>query len=183
MEAAALFSALADPARRRLVVLLAERPRPVGVLAGLAEARQPQTTKHLQALERAGLVTSQRSGQRRVYALRPAALRELAAILVALADAAEQAAGATFDRYGLSLHAERIAAEKSGWADGRSFRFLRSVEGRPESVWRHDKLVEVLATDSRDSDSDTDSGTDRTPDTTSAARAPTTHDTEPRSAT
>ena len=60
-----LLGALADPARWRLVALLAERPRPVGVLAELAGARQPQTTKHLQTLERAGVVTSQRSGQRR----------------------------------------------------------------------------------------------------------------------
>ncbi|MGW2314957.1 ArsR/SmtB family transcription factor, partial [Actinomadura luteofluorescens] len=66
-----ILSALADPVRWRLVNLLAERPRPVGVLARLAGARQPQTTKHLQTLERAGVVTSQRAGQRRVYALRP----------------------------------------------------------------------------------------------------------------
>jgi DNA-binding transcriptional ArsR family regulator len=73
METAdALLIALADPARWRLVTLLAERPRSVGVLAQLAEARQPQTTKHLQTLERAGVVTSQRTGQRRVYALRSA---------------------------------------------------------------------------------------------------------------
>nr|WP_237330450.1 hypothetical protein [Streptomyces sp. BA2] len=39
---------------------MAERPRPVGVLAQLAEARQPQTTKHLQVLDRAGVVTYQR---------------------------------------------------------------------------------------------------------------------------
>ncbi|WP_159063079.1 ArsR/SmtB family transcription factor, partial [Streptomyces scabiei] len=87
----ALLSALADPARLRLVSLLAERPRPVGVLAELAEARQPQTTKHLQTLERAGLVTSQRTGQRRIYALQPGPLRELAAALGRLADSAERA--------------------------------------------------------------------------------------------
>ena len=66
----ALLAALADPARWRLVTLLAERPRSVGVLAQLAGARQPQTTKHLQTLERAGLVTSERTGQRRIYVLR-----------------------------------------------------------------------------------------------------------------
>ncbi len=65
----AILIALADPARWRLVGLLAERPRSVGVLAQLAGARQPQTTKHLQTLERAGLVTSRRTGQRRIYAL------------------------------------------------------------------------------------------------------------------
>ncbi|MFB6783204.1 metalloregulator ArsR/SmtB family transcription factor [Streptomyces sp. NPDC056352] len=135
----ALLTALADPARWRLVCLLAERPRPVGVLAQLAEARQPQTTKHLQTLERAGVVTSQRTGQRRIYALRPAPLRDLAAALSRLADTADQAGGprATYDRYGLSLDTERLAAEKPGWADGRSFRFHRSLTGRPELVWCH----------------------------------------------
>ncbi|MEV4256376.1 metalloregulator ArsR/SmtB family transcription factor, partial [Spirillospora sp. NPDC049652] len=86
-----LVSALADPARLRLVSLLADRPRPVGVLARLAGARQPQTTKHLQTLERAGLVSSSRVGQRRIYALRPGPLRDLAAELVRLADLAERA--------------------------------------------------------------------------------------------
>ncbi|MFE7327483.1 metalloregulator ArsR/SmtB family transcription factor [Streptomyces sp. NPDC057565] len=135
----ALLTALADPARWRLVCLLAERPRPVGVLAQLAEARQPQTTKHLQTLERAGVVTSQRTGQRRIYALRPAPLRDLAAALSRLADTADQADGprATYDRYGLSLDTERLAAEQPGWADGRSFRFHRSLTGGPELVWCH----------------------------------------------
>ncbi|MFF5086463.1 metalloregulator ArsR/SmtB family transcription factor [Streptomyces niveus] len=134
-----LLTALADPARWRLVSLLAERPRPVGVLARLAEARQPQTTKHLQTLERAGVVTSQRTGQRRVYALRSAPLRDLAAALCRLADIAERAGGpqVTYDRYGHSLDAERLAAEASGWADGRSFSFHRSLEGHPELIWRH----------------------------------------------
>jgi len=143
----ARLTALADPARWRLVSLLAERPRPVGVLAQLAEARQPQTTKHLQTLERAGLVTSQRTGQRRIYALRPAALRDLAAALSRLADAADQAGGAreTFERYGLSLEAERLAAAESGWADGRSFGFHRALAGHPELVWRHLTEASLLA--------------------------------------
>ncbi|MBL1104448.1 metalloregulator ArsR/SmtB family transcription factor [Streptomyces sp. 5-8] len=143
----ALLTALADPARRRLVELLAERPRSVGVLAQLAEARQPQTTKHLQTLERAGAVVSRRTGQRRIYALRPAALRELAAALIRLADTADQADGshATYDRYGLSLRAERLAATEPGWADGRSFTFLRPLAGRPELVWRHLTEASLLA--------------------------------------
>ncbi|MFE1265675.1 metalloregulator ArsR/SmtB family transcription factor [Streptomyces albogriseolus] len=135
----ALLAALADPARWRLVSLLAERPRPVGVLAELAGARQPQTTKHLQTLERADLVTSQRTGQRRIYALRPGPLRELATALGQLADTAERAGGPreTYDRYGAGLLTERLAAEESGWADGRSFSFRRSLVGRPELVWCH----------------------------------------------
>src|SRR3954471_4117198 len=114
----ALFTALADPARWRLVTLLAERPRPVGMLAQLAGARQPQTTKHLQTLERAGVVTSQRSGQRRIYSLSTTPLRELADALNALVDRAQRAGGPqeSFERYGLGVQAERLAAEDAGWA-------------------------------------------------------------------
>ncbi|MFM9368643.1 metalloregulator ArsR/SmtB family transcription factor [Streptomyces sp. Da 82-17] len=143
----ALLTALADPVRWRLVGLLAERPRPVGVLAQLAEARQPQTTKHLQTLERAGIVTSHRNGQRRIYALRPGPLRELAAALSGLADSVEEDEGprATFERYETARLAERLAAEESGWADGRSFRFHRSTAEGPASVWRHLTETSLLA--------------------------------------
>ncbi|MEU3742331.1 metalloregulator ArsR/SmtB family transcription factor [Streptomyces sp. NPDC032198] len=143
----ALLSALADPARWRLVSLLAERPRSVGVLAQLAEARQPQTTKHLQVLERAGVVTSERTGQRRIYALRSAGLRDLAAALNRLADTADQEGGprATYERYGAGLHAERLAAREQGWADGRTFRFRRSLAGHPDLVWSHLTEADLLA--------------------------------------
>ncbi|MEV3926155.1 metalloregulator ArsR/SmtB family transcription factor [Actinomadura coerulea] len=142
-----ILSALADPVRWRLVALLAERPRPVGVLAQLAGARQPQTTKHLQTLERAGVVTSQRAGQRRVYALRPGPLRDLAAALGRLADDADRAGGAreTFDRYGAGLVAERLAAREAGWADGRTFAFARSLPRGPGQVWRHLTEPSLLA--------------------------------------
>src|SRR4051812_39875150 len=135
----ALLTALADPARWRLVSLLAERPRSVGVLAQLAGARQPQTTKHLQTLERAGVVTSQRTGQRRVYALRSGPLRDLAAALGRLADTADQADGprAAYDRQGLRLHAERLAAGGAGGGDGRPVRVLPSLAGPPQLGWRH----------------------------------------------
>ncbi|ELP64984.1 metalloregulator ArsR/SmtB family transcription factor [Streptomyces turgidiscabies] len=135
----ALLAALADPARWRLVSLLAEQPRSVGVLAQLTDARQPQTTKHLQTLERAGIVTSLRTGQRRIYTLRSAPLRELAAALGRLADARDQAEGphATHDHYGLGVRAERLAAHEPGWADGRAFGFHRSLAGPAKLVWRH----------------------------------------------
>src|SRR3954463_11644648 len=126
------ITALADPARWRLVRLLAERPRPGGVLAQLAGARQPQTTKHLQTLERAGVVTSQRSGQRRIYALRSEPLRELAAELGRLADTAEAGGRLPSTRYVLNLEAERLAAQQSGWADDLSFAFRRSLPATPE---------------------------------------------------
>ena len=141
-----VLSALADPARWRLVSLLAERPRSVGVLAQLAEARQPQTTKHLQTLERAGVVSSWRSGQRRIYALRSAPLRDLAAKISQLADSSDDMGGSreTYDRFGLSLDAERLAADEPGWADGRSFEFHRSLPAKSKRVWRHLTETDLL---------------------------------------
>ena len=141
-----LLSALADPARWRLVSLLAERPRPVGVLAQLAGARQPQTTKHLQTLERAGVVTSRRIGQRRIYTLSAVSLRELAAELTRLADVAEVEGGPrkTFDRHAATVDAERLEATGEGWADGRSFTFARSLPAVPEDVWRHLTETDLL---------------------------------------
>ena len=132
----ALLAALADPARWRLVGLLAGRPRPVGVLAQLTGARQPQTTKHLQLLERAGVVSAERIGQRRIYALRPAGLRDLAAELIRLAETAERA-GTSFEHHGISLRAERLAADAPGWADGRTFTFHRALAARTDLIWRH----------------------------------------------
>jgi uncharacterized protein YndB with AHSA1/START domain len=139
-----ILAALADPMRWRLVELLAERPRPVGVLAQLAGARQPQTTKHLQTLERAGLVTSQRSGQRRVYALQPRPLLDLASALGRLAaDAVDNRE--TFDEYGATQRSEREAAAEDGWADGRSFRFSRQFAADTGLVWRHLTEADLLA--------------------------------------
>ncbi|GGZ37538.1 hypothetical protein GCM10010387_34640 [Streptomyces inusitatus] len=69
-----------------------------------------------------------------MYALRSAPLRELADALSRLAESADRTTDgprATYDRYGLSLRAERLAAEGPGWADGRSFAFRRSAPGRP----------------------------------------------------
>lgn len=141
----ALLAALADRARWRLVKLLAERPRPVGVLAALAEAKQPQTTKHLQTLERVGVVTSERTGQRRIYALQGAPLRDLAAALVLLAEAAERGAAGPYEEYSRSRERERLAAEATGWADGRSFAFRRVLGEDPAQVWRHLTEPDLLA--------------------------------------
>ena len=61
----ALLAALAEPNRLRIVELLNIAPRAVGEIASKLDLRQPQVTKHLQALERAGLVAVRRRGQMR----------------------------------------------------------------------------------------------------------------------
>jgi uncharacterized protein YndB with AHSA1/START domain len=43
------------------------------------------------------------------------------------------------------MEAERLAAAADGWADGRSFRFERSLPAGPELVWRYLTEAALLA--------------------------------------
>ncbi len=61
----AVFAALADPTRRDLVARLAVGDATVGELAAPYEVSVQAVSKHLQVLERAGLVTKGRDAQRR----------------------------------------------------------------------------------------------------------------------
>jgi uncharacterized protein YndB with AHSA1/START domain len=134
-----IAAALGDAARWRLVELLAERPRSVGELAELTGLRQPQTTKHLQTLARAGLVTVFPLGQRRVYALEAEPLTALAGRLADLAKATEAHAGErdVVARYRAAVEAETAAADEDRWADGREFAFERLLAVPRDVVWRH----------------------------------------------
>ena len=73
----ATLRALAEPSRFHIVELLRDGPRPVGHLVRRLRLRQPQVSKHLRVLSDAGLVDVRVDAQRRIYALRPAPLREL----------------------------------------------------------------------------------------------------------
>jgi DNA-binding transcriptional ArsR family regulator len=75
------FTVLAEPARRRILDLLLDRPHLVGELAEALGLSQPGTSKHLAVLRAAGLVTVRREAQRRWYALRPEPLAEVDAWL------------------------------------------------------------------------------------------------------
>jgi DNA-binding transcriptional ArsR family regulator len=73
----ATLRALAEPNRFQIVELLRDGPRPVGDMVDQLRLRQPQVSKHLRVLSAAGLVDVRVDAQRRIYALRPAALQEL----------------------------------------------------------------------------------------------------------
>ncbi|MFG1946362.1 ArsR/SmtB family transcription factor [Nonomuraea sp. NPDC048826] len=75
------FDVLADPARRRILDLLLERPRLVGELTAELGLSQPGTSKHLRVLREAGLVTVRKDAQRRWYELSPRPLAEIDAWL------------------------------------------------------------------------------------------------------
>lgn len=143
-----IAAALGDGTRWRIVELLAERPRSVGELAELTGLRQPQTTKHLQTLARAGLVTVYPLGQRRVHALETAPLaafeqrlREL--IATATAHAGERDVIA---QYQAAIEAATAQADRPRWADGRTFTFERLLPTPPETVWQHWVDPGLLAT-------------------------------------
>lgn len=68
------LAALADPHRRRVVDLLAERPRAAGELARALELPAPTMSRHLKTLKESGLVEESHpafDARVRIYALRP----------------------------------------------------------------------------------------------------------------
>lgn len=74
----AVFSALADPTRRAIVAQLARGPRSVGELAEPFDMSLPAVSKHLDVLERAGLLERRREGRTIACALKPARLKPAA---------------------------------------------------------------------------------------------------------
>ena len=69
----ALFTALAHPARRWILISLnfAGGEMKAGAIARLFAHAWPTTTRHLQLLEAAGVVRAERRGRSRVYRLEP----------------------------------------------------------------------------------------------------------------
>ena len=66
-----IFTALAHPARRRILISLhfAAGEMSAGEIANLFAHAWPTTTRHLQLLETAGLIGSERRGRARIYRL------------------------------------------------------------------------------------------------------------------
>jgi DNA-binding transcriptional ArsR family regulator len=77
-SAAPVFAALGDPMRLRIVArLCGDGPLSTIQLKEGAEISRQGITKHLHALERAGLVRSARSGRERVWELETTRLAEV----------------------------------------------------------------------------------------------------------
>ena len=76
-----MFATLADPTRRRIVELLAQRDRSVGELVSAFDVSQPAISRHLRILREAKLVRVRAEGQRHIYQLDGRRLAELDAWL------------------------------------------------------------------------------------------------------
>lgn len=66
-----VFSAIADPTRRRILELLGQHPEAVSDLAARFDISRPAISKHLRVLSEAGLVRAEADGRRNIYALQP----------------------------------------------------------------------------------------------------------------
>ena len=72
-----VFSALANPVRREILVQLRRGPRSVNDLASGFELSRPAVSEHLQVLRKARLVREQPRGRERYYHLDPRPLADV----------------------------------------------------------------------------------------------------------
>ncbi|GAA2845259.1 metalloregulator ArsR/SmtB family transcription factor [Nonomuraea rubra] len=73
--------AVADPVRRRILVLLRDGPLPAGEVAERFAISRPAVSRHLRVLRRSGLVRAELVGRQRLYTLDPGPFGELVAWL------------------------------------------------------------------------------------------------------
>jgi len=72
------FAALGDPIRFAIVErLLAEGELSAGALSGEASVTAPAVSRHLKVLRKAGLIEQRIDRQRRLYSVRPQAVRAI----------------------------------------------------------------------------------------------------------
>lgn len=76
-----VFRVIADPTRRAILDRLRAGPAPVNELAADFSQSRPAISKHLRVLREARMVTEERAGRERLYALRPAPLQKAMAWL------------------------------------------------------------------------------------------------------
>lgn len=75
------LEALADPTRRSIFELLADRPSAVGELADLLPVSRPAVSQHLRVLKDARLVAVRQDGNRRIYRIDPSGIGDLRSYL------------------------------------------------------------------------------------------------------
>lgn len=126
------LGAIGEPTRFRIVQLLGERPMTVGEVADALGALQPQTTKHLQALEATGVIEVHKLGRRRVARLSRGAFGQLAGYFNGLAGS--DADDAALESYEHAIGVE--AAHDSGTGGPRTVRFERRLSASASEVWR-----------------------------------------------
>ncbi len=84
-EQAAIFGALSDPTRLRLLTLLCHQHEPdalcVNAMVGILGVSQPAISQHMRVLKSVGLVTGERRGNRVHYVVVPGARKPYQGLL------------------------------------------------------------------------------------------------------
>lgn len=94
----AVFDALGEPVRRRILEVLRDGPTPVGRITDRVPVGRPAVSKHLRVLSGAGLVDHRSVGTRNLYSLAPAGLAAAQQWLVSTWDTALAAYAAEVER-------------------------------------------------------------------------------------
>ena len=76
-----VFQVLAEPRRREVLALVADRERTAGQIAERFDVSRQAISQHLRILLDAGLITERRDGTRRWYSARPEGLEDVRAYL------------------------------------------------------------------------------------------------------
>lgn len=99
----AVFEALGEPNRRRIVELLATGPSAVGPLAARLPVGRPAVSRHLRTLTDAGVVEHRSYGTRHLYSLAPGGLTAAQQWL-------EQTWGSVLSAYAEEVRRSRVPA-------------------------------------------------------------------------
>jgi ArsR family transcriptional regulator, arsenate/arsenite/antimonite-responsive transcriptional repressor len=91
----ALFKALQDPTRRRILEMLKKRDLNAGEIADAFRMTKPSISYHLDLLKQANLVSTRRDGQFIVYSLETTVLDESVAWIMDLLEKRKTNANAT----------------------------------------------------------------------------------------
>ena len=84
VSAEAALTALAEPRRRAILMLVRDEPRSVNDIAAHFDITQQAVSQHLQVLKDAGLVAVRPQGQSRLYAVRTEGLESVRDLLAHL---------------------------------------------------------------------------------------------------
>jgi DNA-binding transcriptional ArsR family regulator len=109
----AVFDALGEPVRRRILELLHEGPTPVGRLAERLPVGRPAVSKHLRVLSSAGLIEHRSVGTRNLYLLAPGGVAVAQQWLARTWDTVLAAYAADVSRAGRGTSGEHRAQEEA----------------------------------------------------------------------
>ncbi|HEY2357601.1 MAG TPA: metalloregulator ArsR/SmtB family transcription factor [Phenylobacterium sp.] len=103
-----VYEALADPTRRAIISMLAERERNAGDIAAGFPIAGPSISRHLKVLRESGVVSYRRQATSRIYRLEPDSL----SLARQWMDAQLDLVKARFDRLGAHLDAMKASEEE-----------------------------------------------------------------------